>query len=312
MFCVAIVTVFNLFYKQRFSEKIHAMNAFYTSTHPIARSLCPLQGFRCPSNEPCDCEEICSNGSHFIKFQVMDRDAPIFVMDRQLTPGTYCLPRGVDRCHHDTTVPVFSLAGWNCLPLNASVFQEDFTIACKSAEARHNERNVLWDYKKNSEAAAGGDDYERFQGGYRYRCRCGSESLDGTRMVSPLPFVCVVDHCLRDMSHPAPFMGWDGSKCECGVYDHADPDDPTSPCRTVVSKVDHGLLTGRVDGMTRDSFVPRVSLYNPSDERVMRFRVAAEAPMPTRDYMDRILDVYRADRNPQVEAFYISRPEEDP
>lgn len=262
----------NLYYKPSIHLKSEPMHWLERMIHPISQSACPLHGFKCPSSEPCDCKKFCNNETDFVPFHIVDANERIYVMNKKLTPGTYCLPKGVDKCNLKTNYHVFSLAGWSCLPLNEIVFKGDKKRACKNEEAQDNNSNVLWDYLKQEEAGDNIEDYyEPLRDQLRYRCKCGSKSIDGTPMISAFQFVCSVDYCLRDISHPLPFMGWNGKTCDCGTYFHLNPDDKTSPCRHELSRVQNETLIGRVDCMTEHTFLKQ-TLFCPTTNTGLIFK----------------------------------------
>lgn len=202
----------------------------------------------------------------------MDETERVYVMNHKLAPGTYCLPKGIGQCNLKTSYHVFSLAGWSCLGLNDEIFKGDKKTACKNEEAQNNDLNILYDYLRNREAGDNIDDYyEPFQNKLRYRCKCGSKSLDNTRMISVFPFICSVDFCLRDIPNPLPFMGWNGKKCECGPYPHLVSNDDTSPCRKEVTRLERDEFIGRVDCMNEESFVKH-ALICPNDDGRINFK----------------------------------------
>ncbi len=242
----------------------------------VTKTMCPLQGFKCPDDDHCDCRELCTNGLDYTRFQILANES-VFVMDRILKPGVYCLPKGIEKCNYETTIPFLSLTGWACVPRNSSFFNKNESIACKSDDARDNSKNVLWDYRLGKEARNIKDFYEKENDGqYRYRCKCESQSMDGTRMISPIPFVCVTDYCLRDIKNPNKASGWNGQSCKCTTYPHLVENDETSPCMSEVTRLKNGMLNGRVDCMTETSYVRRAFLC-PSDDNVMHFKVPVGA-----------------------------------
>lgn len=281
----------NLYYKPNLTDKDRLINLFERVVNPISKSICPLQGFKCPSGEPCDCNKFCSNGNEFVLSHITNHDERIYVMNKKLTPGTYCLPKGVDKCNLKANYHVFSLAGWSCLPLNQVVFKGDKKKACKNEEAENDDLNVLWDYLKNEEAGDNIDDYyEPLGQNLRYRCNCGSKSLDGTPMISIFPFMCLADYCLRDIPNPLPFMGWNGKHCVCGPYFHLDSNDKTSPCRREKSRVENENFTGRVDCMTENSFLKQ-TLICPTTDRELIFRewIQRDSSDPT-EFVDALVN----------------------
>lgn len=278
-----------MYHKPHFTDQDHPLNWIGKFIEPITKSICPLQGFKCPSNKPCDCEKYCSNGKELIHFQVMDDTERVYIMNQKLAPGTYCLPKGIGKCNLKTSYHVFSLAGWSCLGLNDEVFKGDKKTACKSEEAQNNDLNILYDYLKNKEAEDNIDDYyESLKNDLRYRCKCDSKSLDNTRMISVFPFICSVDFCLRDIPNPLQFMGWDGEKCECGPYPHLISNDETSPCRKDVTRVEREELIGRVDCMNKKSFVKH-ALICPNEDSQIKFKEKIFFGNDPRTFVEKII-----------------------
>lgn len=270
MFLLLLVTLVNLYYKPYLTDRDQPLN--WLLTHPISKTACALQGFQCPSDEMCECEKFCSNGSDYVPFKIHNENDRVYVLNQKLSPGTYCLPKGIGKCNLKTSYHVFSLAGWSCIGINDDIFKKNKKRACQNEEAQDNRLNILYDYKKNEKAAESIENYyEMYQNKLRYGCKCNSKSLDNTRMLSIFPFVCSVDYCLRDFSNPTPAMGWNGNTCDCGPYVHADPNDKTSPCRRETSRIENNILNGRVNCMTKDSFVKQ-ALICPTDDGLVVFR----------------------------------------
>ncbi|GFW94134.1 uncharacterized protein TNCV_1978741 [Trichonephila clavipes] len=164
----------------------------------IARSTCPLYGFQCPNDEPCDCSQMCSNGD-FAPFEVSPKDK-IFLMDQHLTPGTYCLPRGIGNYNQKTSYHVFSLKWWKCIPRHETLYQEQTLVACQHEEAEDNSKNVLWDNLLQKPAKEVDNPYEILADGkiLRFQCQYNSVDILGKPMLSVLPFVCSADYCIKD------------------------------------------------------------------------------------------------------------------
>ncbi|GFX56574.1 uncharacterized protein TNCV_5034931 [Trichonephila clavipes] len=57
------------------------------------------------------------------RFKYYPKDK-IFLMNQHLTPGTYCLPRGIGNCNQKTSYHVFSLTWWKCIPRQQTLYQE--------------------------------------------------------------------------------------------------------------------------------------------------------------------------------------------
>lgn len=270
MFLLLLVTLVNLYYKPYITDRDQPLN--WLLSHPISKTACALQGFKCPSDEMCECEKFCSNGSDYVPFKILDETDRVYVLNQKLSPGTYCLPKGIGKCNLKTSYHVFSLAGWSCIGINDDIFKKNKKRACQNEEAQDNRLNILYDYKKNEKAGDNIENYyEMFQNKLRYGCKCDSKSLDNTRMISIFPFVCSVDYCLRDIPNPTPGMGWDGNKCDCGPYVNADRNDETSPCRTINSNIDKFTLNGKVDCMTKESFVKQ-ALICPTEDGLVVFK----------------------------------------
>lgn len=304
------MTLINLFYKQalwdfylRYQQGYQSKEV--TTFDRITQTMCPLQGLKCPYGTFCDCHKIC--GPNYMKFKVTENES-IFVLNRKLTPATYCLPIGIQKCNLKSQMGVLSLSGWSCITKNSTIFSEGNEIACKSTEAADNTLNVLWDYLDNKPAEDIEEYYERLPTGeLRYRCQCNSKSINGVPMVSPVPFVCAVDYCLKDIENPAPGMGWNGSHCECTVYPHLEAKDKTSPCRTEVSEVNNNLYTGRVLCMNKNSYVKN-ALYCPGDNKVMYFEVPTIEKWEkyAADYVGTVIHPtsYGFKKNEDVEVYY--------
>ena len=249
--------------------------------YPISKSSCAYQGFKCPSDELCDCEQICSNGKDFVPYRILDEmKGRIFVMNQKLVTGTYCLPKGAENCDLKTSYHIFSRAGWSCVDVNTDIFARHKMRACKNEEAQDNSLNVIYDHLENRNVL----DPEKIENYYetlpgqdvlRYRCVCDSLALDGTPMISVFPYVCSVDFCLRDIpdSSITKGMGWDFQKeeCHCGPYQHLNPQDLTTPCRMYASGIKNHELTGRVDCM-KETFFQKYSLICPPGDEKITFK----------------------------------------
>ncbi|GFR04663.1 uncharacterized protein TNCT_623511 [Trichonephila clavata] len=138
-----IIPPVNLFYKPWLYDVKSKLPSLFTGSwvSSISRSTCPLYGFKCPTDEPCDCSQMCSNGD-FVPFQVLPKDK-IFLMDQHLTPGMYCLPRGIGNCNQKTSYHVFSLTGWKCIPRHQTLYQEQTLVACHHEEAEDNSKKCI-------------------------------------------------------------------------------------------------------------------------------------------------------------------------
>lgn len=278
LFLILIVTIINLFYKPFLNESpvAHLLQGPWIST--VNAFACPLYGFKCPTDEACDCHQICGNGE-YVSFQVMEGES-IYLMDQKLVPGTYCLPKGVGDCNQTTSHHVFSSSGWTCIPRNKSIFQNP----CYSDDARDNSKNVLWDHLKNKPAENIENAYETLSDGktLRFRCKCDSPDARGHAMVNTLPFTCSVDYCIQDIPNPLPMMKFIGNKCECGPYLHEK--DETSRCVVERSRVEQNVFTGRVNCMTNFSWKKK-PIFCPFDEEALSFRVPVKSGNSPLDFV---------------------------
>ncbi|GFQ88145.1 SF3 helicase domain-containing protein [Trichonephila clavata] len=75
LFLILIVTLVNLFYKPWLYDVKSKLPSRFTGSwlSSISRSTCPLYGFKCPTDEPCECSQMCSNGD-FVPFQVLPKN----------------------------------------------------------------------------------------------------------------------------------------------------------------------------------------------------------------------------------------------
>ncbi|GFR18124.1 uncharacterized protein TNCT_440141 [Trichonephila clavata] len=272
LFLILIVTLVNLFYKPWLYDVQSKLPSLFNGSwvSSISRSTCPLYGFKCPTDEPCDCSQMCSNGE-FVPFQVLPSDT-IFLMDQNLTAGTYCLPRGIGNCNQKTSYHLFSLTGWKCIPRNQTLYQEQTLVACHHEEAEDNSKNVLWDHLLQEPATEVDNPYETLADGktLRFQCQCNSLDILGKHMMSVLPFVCSADYCIKDFLNTLPMMGYRNSKCECGPNLHLDPNDETSPCVVERSRIENDVFIGAVECMTNLSW-KKNPIFCPHDEGMLNF-----------------------------------------
>ncbi|KAG8175224.1 hypothetical protein JTE90_022647 [Oedothorax gibbosus] len=281
---IYVVTFFNLFYKSWWYDVQSTLPSFLSRGGTgLTTSTCPLYGFKCPTQEMCDCQSLCPNGE-YVPFRVLDNE-PIFLMDRQLEPGTYCLPKGIGGCNQKTSYHIFSATGWKCVPRNTSLYNDE-TAACYSDEAADNTLNVLWDYLSNRPAQNVDYAYERLPDGkLRYRCQCKSKDIYGKRMIESIPFVCSTDYCVKDIAQPLPMMGFNGFACECAMYEHKDYLDGKSPCVMAKSHVQpNNMFVGRVDCTTETSWEKK-SIFCRPGEWVFRFETAVGGNSNMQDFV---------------------------
>lgn len=266
------MTVVNLFYKPWIYDTQPTVSQFFQRqlASPITRSTCALYGLKCENDEFCDCAKMCTNGE-FVPFRIMPNES-IFLMDHKLTPGTYCLPKGIGNCNQKTSYHVFSLTGWKCINRNKSLYHDETMVACKAVGAKDNEKNVLWDYLKNEPAKDIDNPYETLWDGktLRYRCVCNSLDRRNKRMISVLPFTCSVDYCVTDIFNSLAVMGFENGKCQCGPYPHEDPDDEASPCVMEKTRIENNELVGAVRCMA-DNAWKKSPIFCPSQADVLSF-----------------------------------------
>ncbi|GFY49173.1 uncharacterized protein TNIN_285021 [Trichonephila inaurata madagascariensis] len=151
------------------------------------------------------------------------------MFDKKLESGTYCLPKGLTACNQKNSIPIFSSYGWLCASRNDEIWQNNHMVACKNEFAEDNSLNILWDYKLNQMASQQITNFYEKINNKTYRFKCKSLDIQGNKMINTLPFTCSVDYCLKDLRNQIN-LGWDGEKCNCGVYPHKDEKDPTSEC----------------------------------------------------------------------------------
>ncbi|GBM53922.1 hypothetical protein AVEN_64844-1 [Araneus ventricosus] len=260
----------------------------------IQTHLCPLHGIKCSNSKECDCNQLCENGDQYVVYRVLPGDR-IYVLDRLLTPGAYCLPKGVGTCNQQTSDHIFSLSGWSCVPKNKTIYSNDKMMACQHPDFKDNESNVLWDYKKNT--PVNHDEVEDYyetmgkSGMLRYRCRCdGKDGLDKP-LVNIVPFVCATDHCLKDIVNPLPSMGWDGSVCQCGPFFHENDKDETSPCLTEKTRIENGKMIVRVECMNDNSYIAQ-PFYCPNREGALSFTIPFTLDNDTGSFLKKHKDFY--------------------
>lgn len=278
------VSIVNIFYKQWMYDVETTLPSVFGGSSALSVSTCPLYGFKCPTEEACDCQSLCKDGE-YVPFRIMS-DEPVYLMDRQLDPGTYCLPRGVGTCNQQTSYHVFSSTGWKCIPRNTALYDDERLVACYNDLAADHSRNFLWDYQTNQPARDILDPYQTLSDGktLRYRCHCESLDVRGNRMVESLPFVCSVDYCVKDFIRALPTMGFTGTGCQCEMYQHQDPNDDKSPCVMERTRYENNTLTGRVDCMNQWSWI-RSSIFCPRGDGVVSFETPIYRVSSIEEYM---------------------------
>lgn len=279
---IFVTSLINIFYKPwLFDIQFLVPNAFSPLQGTgVTISTSSLYGYKCPSEQVCDCGTL--NGD-LVSFQVLENES-IYVMDRQLTPGTYCVPRGVGNCNQRTSFQIFSSTGWHCVPRTYN------PLACKSDEALDNSQNRVWDYVLQKEVTQMENPYELMKDGktLRYRCKCDSLDAHGRHMVSSLPFVCSVDYCIKEFPKVLPGMGFTGTECNCLLYNHKNPLDKKSPCVNEYSRVENGKLLGRVD-CTSNISLKKHAIFCPPTDGVLKFETKIETNLNIANYLHKMV-----------------------
>lgn len=167
---------------------------------------------------------------------------------------------------------LFSASGWLCQ--NKPYWKGDRRIACKNLRALNNSANELVDVLTGTPIAENTDLFETYldhQGERvpRYRCQCGSLDDRGNRMIDVTPYQCFPDYCMTELQN-MPNLGWNGLLCDCGPFDHADPNDLTSPCVRHANRYRNGLIYGRVECTGRNS-IRLLPLLCPADRKSLHF-----------------------------------------
>lgn len=294
MLAILIITIVNLFYKPHW--KRHARTRLSAGLggggfgHGMQSSLCDRRGLRC-TDPLCDCDVACAQSPGKFEKMIVSADEHVVLHDVRLVPGTYCVPQGGAQCNRRSSQAIYSLTGWLCR--QKPEWRGDHLSACKSSRAADNDANVLVDRLANGQpaaAAAVADIYETFRDpatgkeALRYACECNSLGVQGNRMIGVIPFVCSQDYCVRDLTN-VPFIGWKDGACECGPYIHRDPRDKASPCVITRNEVEGGVsFTGRVDCMTRESFV-RKPVHCPEDKLYLTFHKNVFSSSEPLDYV---------------------------
>lgn len=239
-----------------------------------------LYGFKCDDPHHCDCSEL---GQDLEPFDVMKNEA-IYVMNHQLSPGRYCLPKGVSHCDQNTSYQIFTSSGWTCVPRTVS------PTICHSKDTHDNSGNVLWDRLENKKAEKVLNVYEKLKSdnSWRYQCKCDARDMFNRQMVKSTPWTCSIDYCIAEILNVTSGMGFDGSECQCGTTPHADPNDKKSPCKLEISEIKNHKFTGRVD-CTSEISMKKHSIFCPPGEGVLR---SEELTVMSFANLDHFLDAY--------------------
>lgn len=165
-------------------------------------------------------------------------------------------PQRPSNCSLEASKLVFSASGWLCQ--NKPYWKGERRLACKSKHALNNADNELVDVLTGIPAGNDADLFETYLNDRgervpRYRCECSSLDDRGNRMIDVTPYQCLPDYCTRELQN-VPSLGWNGHLCDCGPFDHADPNDLTSPCVRYANRYRNGLIYGRVECSGRNSF----------------------------------------------------------
>lgn len=298
---IFVASLVNLFYKpwlqdiQKRFPNLFLADLLPPISTPVTLSIGSLYGVRCTDPDRCDCTTIQEAAGPLEPFDVMEGEA-IYVMNRQLAPGRYCLPSGVSHCNQNTSYQIFTASGWKCVPRRAA---GSSTCHGDPNAADNNQLNVLWDYLENrkvDETKHLVNLYEKIGSQWRYRCKCESKDVWGRPMVQSTPWTCSVDYCVAEFPNVLVGMGFDGSQCQCGTAVHEDPDDKTSPCKLAISEItSRSLFKGRVD-CTHEGSMTKHGLFCPSGERVLRSKeTMVTAHAYVEDFLNKFVAHYYTD-----------------
>lgn len=181
-------------------------------------------------------------------------------------------PERPSDCPLETSNLIFSASGWLCQ--NKPYWKGDRRLACKSLHALNNSANKLVDMLTGTPAEDNVNLFETYLNERdervpRYRCQCGSLDDRGNRMIGATPYQCLPDYCTRELQN-VPSLGWNGLSCDCGPFDHADPNDLTSPCVRHTNRYQGDLIYGRVECTDRNS-IRLLPLLCPTDAKSLKF-----------------------------------------
>lgn len=187
-------------------------------------------------------------------------------------PAFYIQPPRPTDCSLETSRLVFSASGWLCQ--NKPYWKGEYRIACKHLQALDNTANLLVDVFTDTPAEDDADPFETYlnERGERvpkYKCHCGSLDDRGNRMISVTPYQCVPDYCTRELQN-VPSLGWNGHRCECELFHHVDPNDPTSPCVRHTNRYQNRLVYGRVECSNKNS-LKLLPVLCPTNTKVLYF-----------------------------------------
>lgn len=193
------------------------------------------------------------------------------IMKRQTENFKFQPQRPTD-CPLEASILLFSASGWLCQ--NKPHWKGDRRIACKNLHALNNSANELVDVLTGTPAEDNTDLFETYLNHRgerlpRYRCHCGSLDDRGNRMIDVTPYQCLPDYCTRELQN-VPSLGWNGLSCDCGPFEHADPNDLTSPCVRHANRYRNGLIYGRVECTGRNS-IRLLPLLCPTDAKTLQF-----------------------------------------
>lgn len=251
IFFTFLISIYNLFYKSsiyrlfQLNKKPTNFLDLPTILYSDDKLFCSISGYKC-ENDLCDCKTIC-NGQ-YNKFKIYP-DENVVMFNEKLSPGTYCLPKGLEHCNMQSSYPIYSANGWICLPKNPSIWSRNHFIACQHSYAQDNSLNVLLDLKENKVVT--GEDikdfYELHNGKLRYQCNCASNDKSGNKLINldEFPFKCFSDYCLLKLRLNRKIPGWNNvtKECDCGNLLHENPNDFTSPCIDGINELNGVTLT---------------------------------------------------------------------
>lgn len=272
LFLVFSITIFNLFFKQDlrklFNPKysVDILGTIPNPFNPYDKVFCSIYGFKCPDTN-CICSNYCKG--EYEKVNVYENEQFI-LFNEQLTPGTYCLPKGALECYSKSTIPIYSANNWVCVNKNSTVWKNNMMSACQNAFSENNQLNYLIDLKTGDKVGTDIKDfYEMYNGKLRYECFCGSKDKKGNKMITldEVPFTCVSDYCLSNFKNANLNIGWDPiqKQCNCQQYAHENPNDLTSPCIDVKVGINsQHTFIGAVKCTHKTSFQEEVLHCSPS------------------------------------------------
>lgn len=261
IFLIFIISIYNIFYKPSIyklfngNKKLSNFIDLPDVLDSDGKLFCSINGYKC-QNERCDCKSICKG--EYNKF-IIHPDENVVMFNEKLSPGTYCLPRGLENCNGQTSIPIYSVNGWMCISKNPAIWNKNSFIACQNPYAEDNSLNVLMDTKNNTPVTNQIIDnfYEIYNGKLRYQCSCNSLDKNGNKLIplNDIPFKCMSDYCLSKLHYKRGIPGWNDNtkQCDCGHLMHENPNDLTSPCVEETFKLNNNIFSGAINCMSLNS-----------------------------------------------------------